>query len=323
MADTAPIDAVTDEKPATLPTIDAELEWQALRLQKIVHKKFEVWAISRIIHGLDDPEIEWATQQLVPDPEKKRVALLDLYFPQFRYAIEIDELGHIGQIPADRLRERRVVDDANVRFWRWEMKHIHTLDDARHRIDDLIQELRCLKRQQVEAGTFVPFRFGRKYDPDQWIARGGVGIRDDARFRRHVDVGRLFGKSLRGHYSGMMRLSDDVSVWFPKLYPNNEWFNALLDDGERIVQRRRSDVVPGSVPSPLPTGTGSGDTRLTFAHYRDEFGQIYYRFVGVFAHTGQDGDSADFRRIATDLTFDGTGAFGFGGPVEGGARPHP
>lgn len=307
-----PIDRVGPadaEKPLAVPTIDAELEWQALRLQKIVHKKFEVWAISRIIHGLDDPEIEWATQQLVPDPGKGRIALLDLYFPQFRYAIEIDELGHIGQIPADRLRERRVINDTNVRFWRWEMKDINTLDDARRRIDELIEELRELKRQQVDAGTFVPFRFGRKYDPDQWIARGGIGIRDDARFRRHIDVGRLFGKNLRGHYSGMMRVSKGVQVWFPKLYPNNEWFNALLDDGDLIVQRRQAEMTLDSVPAPLPPGTGSGDTRLVFAHYRDEFGQIYYRFVGVFLHTGQVGDSADFRRIGTGLTFDGAGGF--------------
>ncbi|MDF2664572.1 MAG: nucleotidyltransferase/DNA polymerase [Microbacterium sp.] len=308
----APIDRVGPadaEKPLAVPAIDAELEWQALRLQKIVHKKFEVWAISRIIHGLDDPEIEWATQQLVPDPAKGRIALLDLYFPQFRYAIEIDELGHIGQIPADRLRERRVIDDANVRFWRWEMKHINTLDDARRRIDELIEELRELKRQQVDAGTFVPFRFGRTYDVNQWIARGGIGIRDDARFRRHTDVGRLFGKNLRGHYSGMMRLSKGVQVWFPKLYPNVDWFNALLDDGNLIVQRPQAEMTLASMPAPLPPGTGSGDTRLVFAHYRDEFGQIYYRFVGAFIHTGQVGDSADFRRIGTGLTFDGAGGF--------------
>ncbi len=291
------------------PTVDAELEWQALRLQKIVHKKFEVWAISRIVHGLDDPEIEWATQQVVPARAEGKLSLLDLYFPQFRLAVEIDELGHIDQVAQDRLRERRVIDTANVEFWRWKMQDIRSLDDARRHIDALVDDLRTRKRSQVDDGTFVPFRFGEKHDPAEWIARGGVGIQDDARFRRHIDVARLFGRNLAVHRSGMLRVSRAVQVWFPKLYPNTPWHNALLDGGRRIVQRLATDVVEGVDFEPLALGSGSGETRLVFAHYRDEFGQIYYRFIGAFEHTGQEGHSADFRRIGERITVDGAGGF--------------
>ncbi|KTS57252.1 hypothetical protein NS206_13375 [Microbacterium testaceum] len=297
-----------DAKPPRTP-IDAELDWQALRLRKIVHKQFELWAITRIIHGLDDPEIEWVTQQAVPAREEGKRALLDLYFPQFRLAVEIDELQHVDQVEQDRLRERHVIDTANVEFWRWKMHDIHTLDDARDHIDALVDDLRKRKSAQIDDQTFVPFRFGRTYDPVEWIARGGVGIQDDARFRRHTDVARLFGKDLAVHRSGMLRLTKSVQVWFPKLYPNKEWDNALLDDGQRIVQRLAADVNAGGDPEPLPLGSGSGETRLVFAHYRDEFGRIYYRFVGAFEHVGQDGHSADFRRIGERITVDGVGGF--------------
>ncbi|KTS05176.1 AbaSI family restriction endonuclease [Microbacterium testaceum] len=297
-----------DAKPPRTP-IDAELDWQALRLRKIVHKQFELWAITRIIHGLDDPEIEWVTQQAVPAREEGKRALLDLYFPQFRLAVEIDELQHVDQVEQDRLRERHVIDTANVEFWRWKMQEIRTLDDARKRIDKLVRNIRKRKRAQIEDQTFVPFRFGRTYDPTEWIARGGVGIQDDARFRRHTDVARLFGKDLAVHRSGMLRLTKSVQVWFPKLYPNKEWDNALLDDGQRIVQRLAADVNAGGDPEPLRLGSGSGETRLVFAHYRDEFGRIYYRFVGAFEHVGQDGHSADFRRIGQRITVDGVGGF--------------
>jgi hypothetical protein len=107
----------------------------------------------------------------------------------------------------------------------------------------------------------------------------------------------------------MLRLTKSVQVWFPKLYPNKEWDNALLDDGQRIVQRLAADVNAGGDPEPLPLGSGSGETRLVFAHYRDEFGRIYYRFVGAFEHVGQDGHSADFRRIGERITVDGVGGF--------------
>ncbi|KTS13040.1 AbaSI family restriction endonuclease [Microbacterium testaceum] len=297
-----------DAKPPRTP-IDAELDWQALRLRKIVHKQFELWAITRIIHGLDDPEIEWVTQQAVPAREEGKRALLDLYLPQFRLAVEIDELQHVDQVEQDRLRERHVIDTANVEFWRWKMQEIRTLDDARKRIDKLVRDIRKRKRAQIEDKTFVPFRFGRTYDPAEWIARGGVSIQDDARFRRHIDVARLFGKDLAVHRSGMLRLTKSVQVWFPKLYPNKEWDNALLDDGQRIVQRLAADVNAGGDPEPLPLGSGSGETRLVFAHYRDEFGRIYYRFVGAFEHVGQDGHSADFRRVGQRITVDGVGGF--------------
>ncbi len=297
-----------DAKPPRTP-IDAELDWQALRLRKIVHKQFELWAITRIIHGLDDPEIEWVTQQAVPAREEGKRALLDLYFPQFRLAVEIDELQHVDQVEQDRLRERHVIDTANVEFWRWKMHDIHTLDDARDHIDALVDDLRKRKSAQIDDQTFVPFRFGRTYDPVEWIARGGVGIQDDARFRRHIDVARLFGKDLAVHRSGMLRLTKSVQVWFPKLYPNKEWDNALLDDGQRIVQRLAADVNAGGDPEPLPLGSGSGETRLVFAHYRDEFGRIYYRFVGAFEHVGQDGHSADFLRVGERITVDGVGGF--------------
>jgi len=313
--DTLAVESVTtqerepmDAKPPVTP-VDAELEWQALRLQKIAHKKFEVWAISRIVHGLDDPEIEWATQQVVPAREDGKLALLDLYFPQFRLAVEIDELQHIDQVAQDRLRERRVIDTTNVEFWRWKMHDIRTLDEARTRIDELTDDIRARKRAQIDVGTFAPFRFGRTSDPTEWIARGGVGIQDDARFRRHIDVARLFGKDLVMHRSGMLRVSPTAQVWFPKLYLNQQWHNALLDDGRRIVQRLAVNVTAGVDPAPLPVGTGTGETRLVFAHYRDEFGRIYYRFVGAFEHVGQDGHSADFHRIGERVSVDGVGGF--------------
>ena len=59
-------------------------------LKKVSHKGWETFVISRIIHGLDDDDIEFVTQQLVRLSDESR-ALTDLYFPQFDLHVEVDE----------------------------------------------------------------------------------------------------------------------------------------------------------------------------------------------------------------------------------------
>jgi len=60
---------------------------------KIQHKKWELYVITRIIHLLNDPEIEFVCQQLIKTPDNKRY-LADLCFPELELYCEVDELQH-------------------------------------------------------------------------------------------------------------------------------------------------------------------------------------------------------------------------------------
>ncbi|MEK9696045.1 MAG: hypothetical protein VW270_09785, partial [Candidatus Poseidoniales archaeon] len=57
-------------------------------LSKISHKGWELYVISRILHLLDDPDIEFVCQQQVRKSDGKRY-LVDLYFPQLIMYIEV------------------------------------------------------------------------------------------------------------------------------------------------------------------------------------------------------------------------------------------
>jgi hypothetical protein len=59
-------------------------------LSKTAHKQWELLVITRIIHRLDDPELEFVAQQLVRR-EDGGAYLTDLYFPQLALHVEIDE----------------------------------------------------------------------------------------------------------------------------------------------------------------------------------------------------------------------------------------
>ena len=60
---------------------------------KIQHKKWELYVITRIIHSLNDPDIEFVCQQLIKTKNNKR-SLTDLCFPELKLYCEIDEERH-------------------------------------------------------------------------------------------------------------------------------------------------------------------------------------------------------------------------------------
>ena len=61
-------------------------------LSKINHKKWELYVISRIIHKLDDLDIEFICQQHILLENSS--AFADMFFPQFNIYLEINESHH-------------------------------------------------------------------------------------------------------------------------------------------------------------------------------------------------------------------------------------
>ncbi len=80
-------------------------------LSKIKHKKWELYCITRIIHLLDDLDMEFIRQQLIITAAGK-LKLAELYFPQLNVYAEINEEHHF---PSERKRldisrEREIFD---------------------------------------------------------------------------------------------------------------------------------------------------------------------------------------------------------------------
>jgi len=277
----------------------SELDYYARMLQKIQTKKHEVYAISRIIHRLDDPEIELVTQQAVHS--SKGLALLDLYFPQFSLAVEVDELHHFAAQgkAADRAREQRVLDLASLKFVRLGIGTLETRDAFRRTVDDFIDAIRGQKENAVAAGSFVPFSYGSRHDPEHWIARGGLTIDDDAQMQRMHNVIRLFGRRHENWRRATLNLKDGRQVWMPILAQEvspkrKDWENRLIDGGRTIVERRLGDRT---------AGTYDRGERIVFARFRDPvFGSVYYRFLGAFRIASQKDDVTTFTRFATEIT---------------------
>ena len=65
--------------------------------QKISGKRWELYVITRVIHLLNDPDIEYVCQQYINPPKNKDYYLADLAFPSLKLYLEIDEGQHDGE----------------------------------------------------------------------------------------------------------------------------------------------------------------------------------------------------------------------------------
>ena len=79
-------------------------------ISKIKHKKWELYIITRILHLLNDQEIEYTCQQFVKTKSGKRY-LADICFPSIKLYYEIDELQHNKEkhIIKDKERKKRLL----------------------------------------------------------------------------------------------------------------------------------------------------------------------------------------------------------------------
>src|SRR6056300_1519980 len=81
----------------------AKANYVANTLAKLKHKKWELYIVSRIVHILNDFEIEFVCQQLILLENGKWV-FADIYYPQFNLCLEINERGGHSKLQ-DRLKD--------------------------------------------------------------------------------------------------------------------------------------------------------------------------------------------------------------------------
>lgn len=249
-------------------------------LTKVSKKRLEYFVVSRVIHGLNDFEIEFVTQQLVRRPDGSR-ALTDMYFPQFGIHLEIDEAQHEHEIhkAADKKRTEDIVSVTDHQIDR--IKASVPLDQIIKQTDKFILKLRALRDTKKSNNDFVPWDLEKRYDPETYRDSGAIRVEQNVLFRRQADALRLFDYKGGNYQRGGWRLKDgsDDFVWFPRLYKQHLWDNELSARGNEIVERPLHNKE--SIP---PIKYEENFNRIVFARARDVLGHTLYRYVGTFRH---------------------------------------
>jgi len=283
-------------------------QYHLRNLSKIKHKPWELFVISRILHNLNDPDIEYVCQQYINVENSDKSYLADICFPSLKIYYEIDESQHASErhIDKDQIRQREILEATDWDEYRIKVHNGDSPPKDRP-MDEVIQEVDefiCfLKKRKKEIELIPPKKkikwdFNDRFNPKVYKKEGKINVEKNVVLLNHRDCLRLFGYQ-KGHYQRAwwpIKVFNEA-VWFPKLYPNNQWRNLLSSDGSIITQEQ---VIDGkSVKHDLPSDV----KRIVFAHYKNIFGQTVYKFYGKYA---VDWDRTDeyfqtFKRISNEL----------------------
>ena len=268
---------------------------------KLRNKKWELYVITRIIHLLNDPEIEFVCQQPIKSRDGNRY-LADLFFPGLKLFFEIDEEHHANEenIIADRFREREIIDTTSFDVQRIrvydEKINDRDLKDIDNEIDNFIDFIKQRKEEFLSEDKFEPWNYERKFDPNYYIDKGYIDVEENVSFQYHKDAMRCFGYK-KGHFQHAVWKNDDktITVWFPKFYDNRDWINTLSDDGKKISMKKIDDSIIDNNGEWSP---------IVFAHYKDFLGMIYYKFIGGFKLSLEDSDDYEHIFLRTKTRID-------------------
>ncbi len=260
---------------------------------KIYHKKWELYIITRIVHFLNDLDIEFVCQQSIKTRDGKRY-LADLCFPSLKLYYEIDEVQHGSDEHKikDEHKSREIVDatgfiEKRIRVFD-KNKDDRNIKEINNEVDEFIDFIKKRKKQFVSKGNFIPWNYETKFIPTPHLKRGYIDVKDNVVFSNHRDALRCFGYK-GGHYqhATWKIKGTNKEVWFPKLYKNRTWDNSLSDDFNKISMKKTDNT---KLHPSLKTEHSimlSNKKRyewIVFAHYKDLLGQIVYKFLGEF-HT--------------------------------------
>jgi very-short-patch-repair endonuclease len=274
--------------------------------QKISGKRWELYVITRVIHLLNDPDIEYVCQQYINPPQNKEYYLADLAFPSLKLYLEIDEGQHGGEShqAADIKRDAEILEATD-----WECKRIAVyvnqgntkvdkkLELLNQEIDKFVEHIRIKKQKLISQGNDIIWEYEKKFLPETFIKKQQINVSDNVALLNHRDVLRLFGYT-KGHYQRAVWKVEKFTemVWFPKLYSNSDWVNEF-DEETYTIHQHRKDM------KPHPISSIDANDRIVFAHQKNIFGQTVYKFYGVFVfdHLRTDPVNHYFKRIKTSI----------------------
>lgn len=248
------------------------------QLQRCKNKRFELYAITRIIHKIDDLDVKFITQQYVARPDG--FALTDLYLPQLKLHIEIDEGFHLNNIDADKIRELDIVTATDHIVKRIDASGCIT--SINQQVDLLVDLIKTQISTQKQQGIFEPWQPEQEHSVQRFIDKGHICVADNVALRTSAEACNLFGHQYKGWQRSVAKIPNHPRhmLWFPKLYPNDWWHNSINHQGTEIneyckeSEQLKRQFIDKSVADDVKF--------IVFAKVRDELGQVMYRFKGVF-----------------------------------------
>lgn len=253
-------------------------EYIIRQMAKTSKKNYENYVVTRIWHLLNNLNIKFVTQQHVSRPGGR--ALTDMYFPQLKLHIEVDEGQHFdskgNQVNQDAIREADIINATGHEIRRINVT-VENIKDINDEIDSVVNFIKT----KFDSEKPLPWDIEAEYNPQTYIDKGVISVDDNVAFRTITDACNCFGHSYRGFQRGYTKhAKEERMLWFPKLYTNNDWENEISLDENEIYEKniKNHKEYFESAKNDL----SQCKERLVFARVKSNLGDVMYRFKGVY-----------------------------------------
>jgi very-short-patch-repair endonuclease len=262
-------------------------------------KTFENYIINQIWAKVEDLGLYPVTQQYVKRPNG--YALIDLYFPQIQFAIEVDEFAHEKNILPDKMR----MEDIFSSISEISIERIKEADyeNVKNQIENVVKKI---KQRVNETGELTWEEGWNEEEYNEKLSlikkRGKLLVSDLIGFKRIQVTNDIFNMGYSEGFlqygKSFLRKSENEFVWFPHLTPQKDWENTISDDWTIIYEKYIGE------PNKYKENDGSLDKELlryTFAKYKDALGETSYRFIGVFKNQDYINGIRTYKRFYTEI----------------------
>lgn len=280
----------------------SKVDYVIKALSKGTYKKYETYIINLIIFKLNCYDLEFVTQQYVATNDGKKY--IDLYFPQLKVAIEIDEEYHSNenQQYLDKKRmenikiavlESTITDNYHEiiqkRIAVYNENRLLTLEELDYKISKLVEEILEIKKDFEEKNGKLEWLFDSETKVKEIIKRGFLQKGDS--FTSMIEILKVFGKNVDGWQRCTYKDKRlNVLIWSPTLSFDGSdrggWINVISDDLKTIYESGRNGKC--KTPEDAKRDIELVSRRVVFVKYKDALRNHNRRFLGVFECTGYD-----------------------------------
>ncbi len=264
------------------------------------NKDYENFVVNAIYFQINNLNLTPVTQQYVKIKNNK-YALIDLYFPQINYAIEVDEGHHLfeeneikDKIRSIDIHEKIACTPKRIKIFEKQDEPL-PIENINNQINTIVQEIKEIisnlesKNKPIQWPDYEE-KLAFLKEKDKLTANDDIDFYGITKilnfFERKTNKGEEY-KSWQHAFK--KNFSKGYSLWVPhwsikdkrnNFKQKNGWVNYPSEDMEEITEID----VNGTETSKSEIGkhNENGIKRITFMHMEDRFGKDCCRFIGIY-----------------------------------------
>lgn len=265
--------------------MNPKVEYISKLFQKTSFKAIESYCLTRLWHKLDNDEVKLVPQQYV-NRHSEKYALTDVYLPQFKIHIEVNEPSHYDspeRILADEIRKREIEQKTGHRLFVIDCRN--DLSKIHEEIDSIVSLIKEEIIRQKQNGVFKPWQPELEENPNYWRSKKKIREVDEISFKSIEDICTLFEADFAKTKRGFLRQGairhpkQNYIIWWPAENNRSGWLN-IFSDNDNLINESHTDKLKRS--NHYHNLIKTTELRIVFFRNKDVLGNVGYKFKGIY-----------------------------------------